>query len=448
MTNALPTLALQQLQLSEIKRPARLTRKHSQAKIKKLAASIVDTAYLTPILVDEALFVIAGNARLDAAARLGMHEEPGFVIRGLSEGQKRRLALADNRLAEQASWDEETLALELRELLEMDFESLDQTGFDTPDTDLLISPKPLGLLEDEEQNLPDVPEVATSRLGDLWLCGLHTVVCGDARESAAYVLGLNGQKADVVFTDAPYGVSIANDISQRGKKKHADFVMASGELDDAGLSRFFGESLARMKEFSREGAVAFSFIDWRHVHLMVNAGIASFGKLLNICVWSKTNASLGTFYRSQHELVVVLQNGEKRFTNNLPLGRKRRHRSNIWTYAGNSSNTKARKEELASHPTVKPTALIADALEDVSAPGELVLDPFGGSGSTMIAAHAIKRRAALIEIHPKYVDVILMRFKKATGIEPTLAETGETFEQVKLRRAGAANEKFPEWKAA
>ena len=443
MQNFRMTQDVQIIPIGQLVLPKRTTRKHSVQKIAALASSITDTGFFSPILVDESMTIIAGHARVAAARRLGMDSVPAFIVNGLSELQRRRLALADNKLAENASWDEETLAAELRELFESDPLNIDLTGFSIPEIDMAITPRPLGL-DDEQADIPEPPEKAVSRLGDKWLCGSHVVVCGNSTNEAAYNLALGDQKADVVFVDAPYGIEIATEISQRGRRKHGNFVMASGEMGDDALAGFFDRFMRQLKSYSREGAVIFSCIDWRHVQSMLQVSQAIFGPPLALCVWVKTGAGLGMFYRSQHELVIVLRNGTKPHLNNLPLARKRKFRTNCWTYAGNTSNTKARREELASHPTVKPTAMIADALEDVSKPGDLVLDAFGGSGSTMIAAHAIKRRAVLIELDPKYVDLILLQFRKATGIGAVL-EDGSTFDEVKKQRQETENVKFPPW---
>jgi DNA modification methylase len=443
--NGPPEHSIESIEVAAVVLPDRQPRRHSMTKIRKLAASIADAGFFNPILVDEEHRLIAGGARLQAAERLGMTSVPAIVLRGLSEAQRRRLALADNRLGEEAVWDDEALQAELRELYELDYENIGLAGWDAPDLDLILTPRPLSL-DDEVEDLPEPPEKPVSCVGDKWICGDHVVVCGDARDPNVVELALGGKLADVVFIDPPYGISIARDISQRGsRRRHADFVMASGELGADDLLTFFEQSLAQLKSHSREGAVAFVCIDWRHLGQMLKAAAGSYGTLLNLAVWVKTNPGLGLFYRSQHELVLVLRNGAAPHRNNIALGTKRRFRTNVWTYAGNTANTKARKEELASHPTVKPTAMIVDALEDVSAPGDLVLDTFGGSGSTLIAAHAVKRRAALVELDPKYVDVILSRVTRATGLVPVHAETGETFEAVSAQRAGAQNVTFPEW---
>ena len=277
-------LTVEYVAVARVTAAARRTRRHSLHKIKKLAAAIADTGVVTPILLDQKHQIIAGHARVAAAKRLGMETVPAIIIRGLSEPQKRRLALADNKLAEEASWDTEMLALELQELLEMDPANIEYAGFDIPDLDNIITPRPV-LLDDEQDDLPEPPVAPTSRLGDRWQCGKHAVICGDARTPEAYSALLGWAKADAVFADPPYGLSAAKDINGRGKVKHGDFVMASGEMSSERLAEFFEASLIQVKAYTRDGAVVFVCIDWRHVAMLVTVAERLFTKLLNIACW-------------------------------------------------------------------------------------------------------------------------------------------------------------------
>ncbi|PBC08169.1 hypothetical protein CK230_21900 [Mesorhizobium sp. WSM3859] len=276
---------------------------------------------------------------------------------------------------------------------------------------------------------------AVTRAGDLFLLADHRLICGNALSAEVFAALMQGETASVCFTDPPYNVPIGGHVTGLGKTQHREFAMASGEMSDDEFARFLEQSFAEIAACSKQGAIAFVCMDWRHIAETVVAGKAAFGDLLNLCVWNKTNAGMGSLYRSQHELVLVFKNGKGPHRNNVELGKHGRHRSNVWTYRGITSFGADRMADLASHLTVKPINLVADALLDVSKRGDLVLDPFGGSGTTLLAAQKTRRRARLIEIDPHYCDLIIRRFEKHTGKQATFAATGETFEELSERRA-------------
>ncbi len=277
--------------------------------------------------------------------------------------------------------------------------------------------------------------------GDLWLLGPHRLLCGDALTASAYARLMDGARARLIVTDPPYNVPVAGHVSGLGKVRHREFVAGSGELSESGFTDFLRQAFTRMARVSINGALRYVFMDWRHLPELLAAGRAVYDAWLNLCVWSKSNAGMGSLYRSQHELAAVFRHGKHPHINNVALGANGRHRSNVWSYAGVSSFSATRQEELSWHPTVKPVKMIADIIRDASDKGDLDLDSFGGSGTTLMAAEATGRVARLLELDPLYCDVILHRFRKVTGVEPVRAATGEAFTQVARQRAAAVQEK-------
>jgi len=271
-------------------------------------------------------------------------------------------------------------------------------------------------------------------MGDLWKLGRHKLICGDTRNTADLDQLLGNERADLVFTDPPYNVAIDGNVCGLGAVKHREFAFASGEMSPEQFTAFLTETLGNIAQRMRNGAIAFVCMDWRHMEELLRAGGAAFSELKNLVVWNKTNGGMGTFYRSKHELVFTFKVGDAPHTNTFGLGDGGRYRTNVWDYAGITSMGANRSEELAMHPTVKPVALIADAIRDCSRRGEIVLDGFGGSGSTLIAAEKSGRNARLIEYDPRYCDTIVRRWENLTGKRATLAATGQPFEDVAEER--------------
>lgn len=401
-----------------LQRYPRNARRRARNQILKIAASIEEFGFTNPILIDEKGEIVAGHGRLEAAIYLKMTTVPVIRVSGLSEVQKKALRLADNRLTEGSSWDRELLKLELADLTLTDFD-VTLTAFDTIEIDKLLTPD-LGL-ENQDRPLPPTPAHPVSRLGDLWAAGDHRLLVGDARDHGAYRLLLGLALADMVMSDPPYNVRINGNVGGKGSVKHDEFRMASGEMDDVAFSAFLSLVFRLARDYSRDGSLHYICADWRMIGLLTMVGKELFAQLMNVAVWVKSNgAGMGSFYRSQHEMVAIFKHGTAAHTNNIQLGRMGRHRSNVWQYPGASGFSKNRKRDLEDHPTTKPLALVADAIRDATKPGDLILDPFGGSGTTLIAAELTKRRAALIEIESKYADVTLRRFQEQTGIEPVL----------------------------
>jgi len=413
-------------------------RTHSEKQIRQIAASIETFGFTNPVLIDATGTVIAGHGRVRAAKQLGMGTVPTVQLEHLSEAQVRAYVIADNRLAECAGWDRDLLAIELQELaeIELDFD-LEVTGFETAELDLLIgggADDAAADPADEWNGLdPDAPTV--SRPGDLWRIGPHRLLCADALDGASYDRLLGGQKAQLVFVDPPYNVRIEGNVSGLGRTRHGEFAMASGEMSPADFTAFLEQALTHHAAHSRAGALHFVCMDWRHASELLAASRRVYSECKNLCVWVKTNAGMGSLYRSQHELVYVFKAGVAPHINNVELGRHGRSRSNVWRYAGANSFGSGRDQALAMHPTVKPVRLVADAILDGSRRGDLVLDGFAGSGTTLLAAERTGRIGAGLEIAPRYVDAALRRLAEHAGLEARLAESGKTFAEVAAERA-------------
>jgi DNA modification methylase len=418
--------------LDTIKPNPRNARTHSKKQIRQIADSIGAFGFIVPVLVDETSTTLGGHGRIEAAKLLGLEKVPVIRVHGLSETQKRAVLLADNKIAENAGWDRERLAVELPELKELLVgENLDITitGFETAEIDQLVI--------DFEDNTEDpADEVQTdwlstapvSRPGDLWQLGPHRLLCGDARQAADLDQLLGNEQAAMAFLDPPYNVKIRSVVG-RGHTKHHEFVMASGEMTPEEFVQFLSATLGNAATHSREGALHYVCMDWRHLGELIEAGDQTYSAQVNLVVWVKSNAGQGSFYRSQHELVGVFRVGEEPHLNNIELGRHGRARSNVWRYAGVNSFRAGRMDELRAHPTAKPATLVADAIKDCTRRRDIVLDTFCGSGTTMMAAERVGRRAYCLELEPRYVDVTIRRWQAFTRRDAVRLQTGSTFDE-------------------
>jgi DNA modification methylase len=424
-------LAVAYRAVKDLKLDPKNPRLHNEKQVRQIVRSIETFGFNVPVLIDGTDNVIAGHGRLLACHSLGIDEVPTIALEHLSPAQRRAFLIADNRLTENGVWDEKLLGEHFKILsaAEIDF-SLDVTGFEMGEIDLFIE----GLVTDGEDDEPDAqaPDamVRVSVLGDLWLMGKHRVLCADAMNEGSYTVLMQGLKAEAVFTDPPYNVPMDGHAGGNGDQHHENFVMASGEMSKAEFTEFLIRALSAAATHSSDGSIHFVCMDWRHMGELLAAGEAVYIELKNLCVWAKDNAGMGSFYRSQHELVFVFKSGTAGHQNNIQLGKFGRSRSNVWEYAGVNSFARATDEGnlLALHPTVKPVALVADAIMDCSSRGGLVLDPFLGSGTTVIAAEKTGRICYGLELDPKYVDTIVRRWQKFTGHRAIHAVTGKTFE--------------------
>jgi DNA modification methylase len=423
----------------QLKPRAKNPRTHTRRQIKQIAASIREFGFINPVLIDGAGGIIAGHGRVEAARLLGMSDVPTVRVDHLTPAQIRAYVIADNKLAENAGWDRALLGLELQELsVHLNFD-VTVTGFETAEIDLLISDLN-GESPDDADEVPDIDRSvpAVSRPGDLWQIGDHRLLCGDSLNTEAYMAVLEGQTAQMVFTDPPYNVLIDGHVSGLGKVKHREFAMASGEMSPQEFTQFLNTVLLRLAEFSSDGSLHFICMDWRHMRELL-AAAKPYSEIKNLCVWSKTNAGMGSLYRSQHELIFVFKNGRAPHINNVELGRFGRNRTNVWRYAGANSFGKDRESDLVMHPTVKPVAMVADAILDCSRRGSIVLDAFAGSGTTLIAAEKTGRRGYGIELDCHYTDAIIRRFEEIFGLKAVHAESELRFEQLKTRRSTEAD---------
>lgn len=415
---------------------SRNARKHSKKQIRQLAASIERFGFNAPILITSGGEVIAGHARLEAAKLLSLETVPTVCIDHLSDEERRAYVIADNKIALNSSWDHELLSLEFQDLLDVGLD-LKITGFDTCEIDLV-----LGAVSDAdpdntnaaEDNAPEPSGPAVTRRGDLWQLGRHVLLCGDARNPADYAAVMFHEAADLIFTDPPYNCRINGHVAGLGQVQHREFAMASGEMSQEEFTTFLRESLGAAAQCCRDGALAYVFMDWRGAAALLEAGGHAFTEQKQLCVWNKQNGGMGTFYRSKHELVFIYKVGTAPHTNNFGLGETGRYRTNVWDYPGISSISKTRREEQARHPTPKPVALVADAIKDSTNRGDLILDPFGGSGSTLIAAESCGRYARLIELDPLYCDVVIRRYQEYTGKAACLMGCNTPFEEVEEQR--------------
>jgi DNA methylase/ParB-like nuclease domain len=413
-----PRLAVTYRAISDLTPDPRNARTHPKRQIDQLKASIQEFGFTNPILADPDGHIIAGHGRLQAARAMGLTEVPTIVLSGLSEAQKRALRIADNKIALNAGWDLEILQVELGELASLDVE-IDPTltGFSTGEIDVILATA----ADPDDEVIPPVPTTPRTKPGDIWVLGDHRVGCGDGRD-AGFLQRIIGDEArvDAAFLDPPYNVKIGGHAVAAGS--HREFAMASGEMSGPEFRSFLVDTLGAAARSSREGAVHFVCMDWRHMDDVSAVGSAVYGELLNLCVWNKSNAGMGSLYRSKHELVFVYRVGSTPHLNMVELGKHGRNRTNVWDYASVNSMRGSRRQDLALHPTVKPTGLVADAIQDVTRRGDLVLDLFLGSGTTLMAAERIGRRFRGLDIDPAYVDVAIERWSARTGLEPRLEE--------------------------
>jgi DNA modification methylase len=418
-------LQIEMLPAAQLRPWAKNARTHSKKQVKQIAESIRSFGFTNPILIDSANTILAGHGRAEAARLLGMREVPCVRLEHMTPEQKRAYVLADNKLALNAGWDDEILAEELRGLLEIDF-NVELTGFSISEIDSLVE----GLIPEEPGDPDDdiVPDIENGtprcRPGDIWQLGPHRLVCGSALDGYVVASLMNGELAQMVFADPPYNVRINGHVGNSGAVKHREFAMASGEMSVSEFTEFLRTGFQNLVRHSVDGSIHFICMDWRHMSEMLAAAEGVYLELKNLIVWAKDNGGMGTFYRSRHELIFAFKNGTAPHINTFELGQHGRYRTNVWQYRGVNTLKTGRMDELSLHPTVKPVQMIADSIKDVSARGGIVLDLFGGSGSTLIAAHKAGRRAFLCELDPIYCDRIIGRWEAYAKDEAELIACG------------------------
>jgi DNA modification methylase len=418
--------------LSKLRPDSHNPRRHSKAQIGQIARSIEAFGFVVPILIDKHNAIVAGHGRYLAAETLKIAEVPTIKLETLSGSQIKALRIADNRLTETSSWDDRILAQTLQDLAqtELDF-SLDVTGFSMPEIDLRI--QGLSVSGTESDPADDITEIVrgepVTKPGDMWQLGPHKILFANSLDPKSYDVLLGDDRAAMIFTDPPYNVRIDGHAGGKGAIRHREFAMATGEMSSIEFKSFLRRCCTLMAEHSVDGALHFICMDWRHASELLEAGATAYSELKNICVWVKDNGGMGSLYRSAHEFIYVFKRGKGKHRNNVELGRHGRNRTNVWHYPGANSFSRNGSEGnlLAVHPTVKPVAMIADALLDCSGRDEIVLDPFLGSGSTLIAAQRVGRICYGIELDPLYVDAAIRRWGKYSGGFATRAGSGKRF---------------------
>lgn len=431
---------VEHLNISDIQIRSGNPRLHSEKSVDAIARAVASTRVMIPLVIAANNVLVTGEGRLAAAKLLGLKTVPVLRAEDLTEPQIQALRVADNRVGEKSQWDEQVLAVALKDLSEMDLGfNIENIGFDHAEIDVRITGLGgvIDAAEDPADQLPDVGAVAVTRPDDVWMLGKHRVTCGSALENITYERLMAGAKAHMSIQDAPYNVSVTKHVGGMGNIKHREFAMATGEMTEAQFANFLAEELKLASAHCILGAIVMAFMDWRGIDKLIGAGKLEGLELINLCVWNKSNASMGSLYRSKHELLAVFKKPGAPHRNNVQLGSYGRYRTNVWDAPGCNSFGKNRMEELASHPTVKPAQLIADAIRDVSNRGEIVLDSFLGSGTTVIAAERTGRVAYGIELDPLYVDTAVRRWQDFTGRAAVLENTGETFAETAAACADA-----------
>ncbi|MBD5401771.1 ParB N-terminal domain-containing protein [bacterium] len=394
-------------------------RKHSKKQLQKIKNAIQKVGYTNPILIDNKQNIIAGELRLLAMKELGYTQIPAIILDNLTEEETDAIRILDNRIAEDSEWNYENLKEKIEKLLSFDY-TFEDLAFDTVDYDNIFllentNENKVHNSDKEDDSWLDANIPKRVKFGDLWRLGDHFVLCGDSLLVKSFELLMQGELAQIVITDPPYNCKIKGHVCGLGKTQHEEFAMASGEMSDKEFAEFISKFMQNLVKFSIDGSLHYLYMDWARLNTLLNQGKKHYTELKNIAIWNKGIGGMGTMYRSQHEMVPIFKNGKAKHQNHIQLGKNGRYRTNVWGYDGIRATNPASLELLKLHPTVKPVPMLHDILLDASSKNEIVLDCFGGSGSTLLAAERCKRRARLIEISPRYVDVIIFRWEKETG---------------------------------
>lgn len=422
--------------IEAIKPPKRLLRKHTDRDKKQYAKCIEALGLITPVIIDPAGVIVIGLIWYLGALQLGLRELSVIRVTHLAPAQLELYRIAEQRLSELAPWDDRALAETFKELSQLDLGfSLEVTGFSQGEIDFRIENLESLQLEpapDPADVVPAIVSAPVSALNDLWQAGPHRILCQSALQSDSFSTLMAGARARAVITDPPFNVPIQGHVSGKGRIRHREFAMASGEMSNEEFTAFLSGYLRRSTEHLSPGALLYIFMDWRHSAQILAAGQAIGLELKNICAWVKSNAGMGSLYRSQHELVFVFKHGKVSHRNNVELGRHGRFRTNVWQYPGCNSFERSGEEGnlLAVHPTVKPVQLLADAILDCTERNDIVLDNFLGSGSTLLAAERVGRRLYATELEPRYVDVAIRRWQRHTGQSAVHVPTGRLFDEI------------------
>jgi len=432
-----PELVIEQVPIEKLSELSRNVRKPNKAQIARVVRSIQEFVLVVPVLIGSSFEIIDGSILVEAARQLDLPTVPCIRIDHLSEIAARQLRVTLNKLQETGEWDVESLALEFEDFLEINSD-ISFTGFEIGEIDNILQiGKALPVDEADSASIPEVDYEVVSRRGDLWILRNHRLLCGDALSRRDHMILRDGEQAQVLYTDPPFNVPINGHVRGPGENQFREFPMASGEMTEAKFTEFLSEALDRAGEGLQPGSVAYVFMDWRHVRELSDALEKAKFRQVNLCVWVKPNGGMGSLYRSRHELVFVSVLGDEKHMNNVQLGKFGRNRTNVWEYAGATGGASLPEDDFTVHPTVKPIQMAADAIMDVTAIGDIVLDMFLGSGSTLLAAERAQRRCFGMELDPAYVDLTIRRWQDMTGESAVHAAGGEAFDDLEgLRREG------------
>ena len=427
------TLVFENVKIADIHGYEHNAKMHPESQVQQIISSINKFGFNNPILIDENNEIIAGHGRFLAAQAMNLETVPTIKLSHLTDAQKRAYRLADNKIAENGGWNKELLSLEIKDLEKICLDDnfvIQDIGFNDAELDSIVSFTDIKPINQKTNAVPFIPEdEIVSKSGDIWQLGKHHIICGDNLNPDTFVKLFDGKKADMILQDPPYNVKIDGHVCGSGTIKHKEFAMASGEMTMDEFTKFLMNNFALCKQYSNDGSLHYNFMDWRHVLEITTAGKNVFDKFINMCVWVKTSGGMGSLYRSQHELYFIFQNGKESHNNNVQLGKYGRYRTNVWQYAGVNAFGK-HKQDGIMHPTVKPVEMLKDAILDVSKRGDIVLDCFLGSGSTLIACQQSGRICYGIEYEPKYVDTCVKRFYEAFHIDVINLRTGKTYTEL------------------
>ena len=423
-----PKLRSERWPVERLKGADRRSRRTSPEQLERVTRSISMFGFLKPILIDARGRIVDGHILVEVARRMGLPDIECVVVDHLSEDELRLARIALNRIQEAGEWDLDELSVELGDLHALDLD-LTVSGFEASELDLILDPG--SALASHDHDVPAKPTVPLSQLGDLWCLDQHRLLCGDSLDPRSYELVLAGRTIDCVFSDPPYNIKIEGVVSGKGKTKHRDFAMGVGEMSDERFTTFLSDYLTLCREHASQGAVIFACMDWRQADLLMLAGRGAGLHRINKAIWTKGHGGMGSLYRSAYEEVVVFCTAGSPATNNVLLGKYGRNRTNVWSYPGANQPGSSASKTLGDHPTPKPVELVADALQDVTTRGQLILDPFMGSGTTLIAAEAVDRIACGIELDPGYVDATIARWQQMTGKQAIHARSGKSFDKLR-----------------
>ena len=424
-----PRFVLSEVSPASLRPSPHRTRDTMPDHLAEMITSIATFGLCRPIVVagDE---IVDGHICVEAAIALGIERIAIVNLSHLSEVRIRALRLGLNKLGENGTYNFNRLKNEITFLLDQAIE-IETTGFSAEEVDIILLDPDPG--RDEADEIPEPQDAVVTAVGDVWTCGEHLVVAGDSTQPETYAVAFENDRAQAVISDFPYNVVVPGNVSGLGKKVHENFVMASGEMSTEQFRTFLTDTMASAKRFLDDGAVFFGFMDWRSVDLLYAAGRDAGFEIINLVVWYK-GGGMGAMYRSAHELIVVFCNGDTPRVNNVKLGKNGRDRTNVWECAGANRRGSSAASMLHAHATPKPEEICIDAILDVTHRGETVLDPFLGSGTTLVAAEKCGRRCVGIELDSRFVDVAVRRWEALTGKQAILTATGKTFAETAAAR--------------